>query len=85
MTKENAKVIGYKAFSSEWTCRGFKYEVGKTYKTTKSISVCDHGFHFCEHPTDVLNYYGNVFQQKYAVIEASGKIKKDGDKSCCSK
>jgi hypothetical protein len=75
-------IVGYKAFNSDWTCRGFQYEVGKTYKTEKQIEVCGNGFHFCKSPLDVLGYYGDTFNQKYAEIEARGDIKEEGDKSC---
>ena len=35
---------------------GFPYEIGKTYETDKA-SICDCGFHACENPMDVLNYF----------------------------
>lgn len=38
---------GYKVFSQDWTCRGFKYEVGKTYEHQGNIEMCGKGFHFC--------------------------------------
>lgn len=28
----NGGVRGYKVFCHDWTCRGFQYEVGKTYE-----------------------------------------------------
>lgn len=26
------KIKGYKVFNSDWTCRGFQYEVGKLFE-----------------------------------------------------
>ena len=44
-------MIGYKAFDKNLCCRGFQYEVGKTYtKDTpkENLRCCsDTGFHFC--------------------------------------
>lgn len=46
----------YKGFNKDMTCRGFQYEVGKTYETEKA-KICSCGFHACENPFDVLSYY----------------------------
>ena len=39
---------GYKAFNGDMTCRGMKYEVGKTYKINEEPVCCKIGFHFCK-------------------------------------
>jgi hypothetical protein len=68
---------GYKAYDKGMTCRGFKFEEGKEYKEDKAI-CCDAGFHFCENPLDVLNYY-NLCDSDFSEIEAIGNIhKKEG-------
>lgn len=38
---------GYKVFNSDWTCRGYQYEVGKTYEIAESPKCCKVGFSFC--------------------------------------
>ena len=66
--------IAYKAFNADFTCRGFQYEVGRTYTHDgNKISMCDAGFHACENPLDVLNYY-NLCDSRFAVVELSGEI-----------
>lgn len=46
----------YKGFNKDMTCRGFQFEEGKTYET-ETASLCNAGFHACERPLDVFNYY----------------------------
>lgn len=46
----------YKGFNSDMTCRGFQYEEGKTYETDSAV-LCKKGFHACENPLEVFNYY----------------------------
>ena len=65
--------VAYKAFNADFTCRSFQYEVGKTYTHGGVISMCTAGFHACENPLDVLNYY-NLCDSRFAVVELSGEI-----------
>ena len=46
----------YKGFESDMTCRGFQYAIGETYHEEKA-ELCNAGFHACENPLDVFNYY----------------------------
>jgi hypothetical protein len=73
-------IKGYKAMNDDMTCRGFKFEVGKTYKS-ETISMCSSGFHFCENVLDVYNYYPKSSNTVICEIEASGNIQKEGNKS----
>ena len=76
---------GYKVFTSDWACRGFQYEVGKTYVHEGDIKLCDKGFHFCEKANDCFDYYSFDSDNKVAEIEALGEIKTDGKKSVTDK
>ena len=76
---------GYKVFNSDWTCRGFKFEVGQTYKHKGKLSVCNSGFHFCEKVADCFGYYDFDPNNKVAEVVAHGDVKTDGDKSCTNK
>lgn len=78
---------GYKVFNSDWTCRNYKYEVGKTYEMEEHPICCNNGFHFCTNLSDCFNYYGFNTNNKVAEIEALGEIGKSDDdtKHCTNK
>ena len=78
------KIKGYKGFGKDLKCRGYKYEVGKDYEHDREVSCCKSGFHFCENPMDVLNYY-NPADSRYCEVEGSGTIDKDDTKVAVSK
>ncbi|MEX4357185.1 hypothetical protein MY536_08925 [Haemophilus influenzae] len=78
MTEENKEIIAYKGFNQDWTCRGYQYEIGKTYEHKGDVKACESGFHACEYPLDVLNYYSPAVS-KFAVVKMSGETSKDSD------
>jgi len=78
MSEELKEIIAYKGFNQDWTCRGYQYEVGKTYEHKGNIKACESGFHACGYPLDVLSYY-NPADSKFAVVKMSGETSKDSD------
>ena len=77
-------VKGYKGFKQDLTCRGFQYEIGKTYEYDGDIELCRQGFHFCRELRNVHDFY-NLKQSRICEIVADGKIEDDGIKSVCSR
>jgi hypothetical protein len=76
----------YKVFNSDWTCRGFKYEVGKTYSIKEQPVMCERGFHACKKVADCFNYYSFNPENKVAEVELSGIVLGENeDKQCASK
>ena len=67
-------MIGYKAFDKNFCCRDFQFEVGKTYKHDGDLKICESGFHFCLEPLAVFQYYLPANGNRYALVEATGKI-----------
>ena len=50
-------IEGYKITNSNYTCRGFKYELNHTYSMKEDPVPCSKGFHFCKELIDCFNYY----------------------------
>ena len=69
--------MNYKGMDANMQCRGFQYEVGKEYETDEAV-VCEAGFHACEYPLDVFNYYPPA-KSRYFGVKQSGKISKSGE------
>ena len=65
---------GYKGMSRDMTCRGMKYEIGKTYEVDGEISLCKRGLHFCENLKDVFNYYAKDDNNRFFEVEAIGEV-----------
>ena len=82
-------MIEYKGFDKDLKCRKFQYEVGKEYTQEGNIKCCSNGFHCCENPFDVLNYYslidddGNM--NRFCEVEGSGVKSSEKDKNCYEK
>lgn len=77
-------MIGYKATDKDGCCRGFKFEVGKTYTkdTPKEELECctDKVFHFCRelYAIEKVSDYKLTESRLFEVI--SGDFVRDGDK-----
>ena len=82
--EQETKIKAYKGFNSDMTCRHFKFKVGKEYEESGNIEVCKNGFHACENPMDVFEYYPPS-NSRYCEVEQSGYINRDGDKNASSK
>ena len=79
----------YKGFDKDLKCRGFQYEVGGEFETDEKAKCCKSGFHACENPFDVLDFYpildedGN--ENRFCEVEGGGDTDNDDKKTCFSK
>ena len=78
-------VKGFKVFNPDWSCRGFKYEVGKVFEEDVNPKVCGKGFHFCKQAKDCFNYYSFNPENKVAEVIALGEVVEEGDKCSTNK
>ncbi|ELZ1905086.1 DUF7666 domain-containing protein [Yersinia enterocolitica] len=83
MSKET--VITFKGFDQNLQCRGYQFEIGKTFTHEGKVEACGSGFHACEAPFDVFGYYSPA-NSRYAVTESFGTIdrEEDGDTKIAS-
>ena len=72
MSENKNEVLAFKGFDENFKCRGFQYEVGKTYIHDGKVKACESGFHSCSNPFDVLNYYD--ITSRFASVVVSGDL-----------
>ncbi|MFA6204502.1 MAG: hypothetical protein WC710_15090, partial [Gallionella sp.] len=75
--KKDAAIIAYKGFDKDLKCRDFQFEIGQTYRHEGDVEICAAGFHSCEYPINVFDYYPPT--SRFGLVEASGKISKQND------
>ena len=87
MEQTNQPIKGYKVFHPDWTCKGFQYEVGKTFEEDVTPECCKAGFHFCTKASDCFNYYSFNSNNKVAEVLALGEVdsRSDDTKRCTNK
>ena len=86
---------GYKITDSDYSCRGFKYELNHTYSMKEDPVPCNKGFHFCRELANCFYYYrptahsdmaSNITYDldvfKFFNVESNGITYKLGDKYC---
>ena len=72
----------YKGFNKDMTCRGFRYEEGRSYHEDKA-KLCDHGFHACEYPLDCFTYFPPA-ESVFREVELDGITdEREGDTKIC--
>ena len=69
----------FKGFDKDLKCRDFQYEIGKEYSEEKA-DICNYGFHACEFPMDVFNYYPPS-DSRYCEVELEANNQKSSDDS----
>jgi len=64
-------ITGFKGFDKDLKCKGFQYEVGKTYTHDGAVKLCSTGFHFCENPLHILAFY-NPATSRFGEVDDNG-------------
>ena len=70
----------YKGFDKDLKCRDFQYEIGKTYKEP-TADLCEKGFHACEYPLDVFEYYAPGNMSRYCEVDLDDVSDKKSNKN----
>ena len=79
---DQPSVKSIKGFDGNLQCRGFQFEVGKTYEHKGDVVACGSGFHACpveHHPLSVFKYYAPAGNRFFEVTQG-GQSSAEGTK-----
>ena len=84
-----SKITSIKGFDQNLSCRGFQFEIGKTYEVKGKVKACSNGFHSCPSdeetsPLAVFEYYPPAMS-RYCEVQADGKTDRQGNKIASAK
>lgn len=84
---EEKWVKAFKGFNRDMTCnpsgnKPFQYAEGESYEEP-DCNLCNSGFHACEMPLDVFNYYPPASSVYHAVELGNVSDKRDDDTKIC--
>lgn len=69
-----------KGFDKDLRCRGFQFEIGKTYEHSGPVEICRSGFHGVDgNPLRVFEFYRPA-RSRYTLAEQNGQIKREHGK-----
>ena len=69
----------YKGFDKDLKCKDFQYEIGKTYEEP-TAELREKGFHACEYPLDVFEYYAPGNMSRYCEVDLDDVSDKKSNK-----
>ena len=73
--------VAYKGFDANLQCRGYQFEVGKAAEPiTGKIVQCSRGYHACQNPLDVLDFYPFENGNRFAKVTMRGQIDRSDNK-----
>ncbi|MDI1263892.1 MAG: hypothetical protein PS018_11605, partial [bacterium] len=73
-------ITSIKGFDNNIQCRGYQFEVDKTYTVSGRIKACERGFHACpieHHPFSVFQHYSPATSRYFEVVQSGARDAED--------
>ena len=80
MATSNSKIKSYKGFDKQLKCLGEQFIIGEEKSVEGKVKACENGYHACEEPFAVFDYYPPA-SSRYCEVEQSGDIDREGNKT----